>query len=88
MKWESEADVISKVNDTSTGLAASVWASDVSRAERIALQIESGTVWINKHFDPLPNVPFGGHKESGIGVEWGVAGLKGMCNSQTINIKK
>jgi hypothetical protein len=33
-----------------------------------------------------PVIPFGGHKQSGLGVEWGVSGMKGMCNQQTVNI--
>jgi hypothetical protein len=45
-------------------------------------------VWINTHFDVSPVIPFGGHKQSGLGVEWGVAGMKGMCNQQTVNIHK
>ncbi|KAJ5812196.1 aldehyde dehydrogenase [Penicillium riverlandense] len=88
MPWSSEDEVIIRANDTNMGLAASVWSRDLEQAERLARQIDAGTVWINKHFDPLPNAPFGGHKDSGIGVEFGIAGLQGMCNSQTIVFNK
>jgi acyl-CoA reductase-like NAD-dependent aldehyde dehydrogenase len=88
MPWSDEAEVIAAANNTRMGLGASVWSSDIWRAERIALQLEAGNVWVNKHFEPLPHAPFGGHKESGVGVEFGLEGLHGMCNVQTINIRK
>lgn len=88
MPWSTEEDVVTRANDTNMGLGASVWSRDMEQAERIGRQLEAGTVWINKHFDPLPNAPFGGHKNSGIGLEYGLAGLQGMCNSQTMMFNK
>lgn len=70
------------------GLGASVWSRNLETAERVARQIQSGTVWINNHFDISPLAPFGGHKESGIGVEWGTNGLKAFCNVQTLFFSK
>ncbi|KAJ5129991.1 uncharacterized protein N7515_006030 [Penicillium bovifimosum] len=83
MKWSDEDDVIARANALETGLGSSVWSKDFGRAKRIADQLESGIVWVNSHFDVLPNVPYGGHKNSGMGVEWGLTGLLGYCNSQT-----
>ncbi len=88
MSFETEEEVIERANDTDMGLGASIWSGDEEEAQRMAAQIESGTVWINHHMDPSPLVPFGGHKASGMGVEWGINGLKGMCNSQTICLSK
>lgn len=88
LKWDSEEEVIERANNTDMGLGASVWSRDAAQAERIASQIESGTVWINHHVDLGPMVPFGGHKASGLGVEWGVSGFKTYCNQQTVNRKK
>ncbi|KAJ5151587.1 hypothetical protein N7492_009882 [Penicillium capsulatum] len=88
VKWSDEADVIARANAGDTGLAASIWSNDLDRAERIARQMQSGSVWVNSHFEVAPNVPFGGHKQSGIGVEWGLTGLLGYCNSQTLWLKK
>ncbi|KAI1029148.1 hypothetical protein LB503_013334 [Fusarium chuoi] len=82
MKWQSENDVISRVNASDYGLGASVWSKDVSRARRMAEQLEAGSVWVNTHFEVAPNVPFGGHKQSGISMDWGEVGLKGWCNPQ------
>lgn len=70
------------------GLGASVWSSDLDEAERIGRRLEAGSIWINAHIDVSPTVPFGGHKESGIGWEWGASGLKHYCNSQSLFLKK
>ncbi|KAL8814219.1 MAG: hypothetical protein Q9223_006537 [Gallowayella weberi] len=88
LKWHDEEDVIRKANNSKMGLGGSVWSKDVERATRMAKQLETGTVWVNSHFDVAPGVPFGGHKESGIGMEWGVLGLKAYCNPQTLWLKK
>ncbi|KAL8663696.1 MAG: hypothetical protein Q9202_003642 [Teloschistes flavicans] len=88
LRWEHEADVIAQANDTKMGLGASVWSRDLERATRMAKQLEAGSVWVNSHFDVAPGVPFGGHKWSGVGTEWGVAGLKAYCNSQSMWLKK
>ncbi|KAK4209619.1 aldehyde dehydrogenase [Rhypophila decipiens] len=88
LKWSSEQDVIDRANALETGLGASVWSKDVARAERMARQISAGSVWVNSHFDVAPNVPFGGHKESGIGMEWGLEGFKHFTNSRSLWVWK
>lgn len=88
MKWSDEDDIIAKANALETGLGASVWSKDFERATRIADQLQAGSVWVNSHFDVSAKAPFGGHKQSGIGVEWGLTGLLGYCNSQTQWLKK
>jgi acyl-CoA reductase-like NAD-dependent aldehyde dehydrogenase len=62
LKWSDEDDVIARANDTKMGLGASVWTQDIERGERVADQLEAGSVWINTHFELSPTVPFGGHK--------------------------
>ncbi|KAL3425901.1 aldehyde dehydrogenase [Phlyctema vagabunda] len=86
--WTDEAEVISRANDTNTGLGACVWSKDISRAERIAEQLEAGSVWINSFEQPTPKAAFGGFKESGIGAEWGSKGLLSFCNVQAVHIYK
>lgn len=88
LKWKDEKDVIKRANASLMGLGASVWTKDLERGERIARQLEAGSVWVNSHFELAPNVPFGGYKWSGIGVDWGVEGLKGWCNPQTVWVRK
>lgn len=87
-KYSSYGEAVELANDTDYGLGASVWSKDIKRANSIARQIDSGNVWINTHFEVDPRFPFGGHKQSGIGAEWGVEGLKIYCNTQTLYLKK
>ena len=70
------------------GLGASVWTRNLEQGRRIAEQIESGNVWINTHLEVSPHAAFGGHKQSGIGSEWGISGLKAFCNMQTLFLEK
>ncbi|MBN8885687.1 MAG: aldehyde dehydrogenase family protein [Rudaea sp.] len=69
-------DAIRRANDSRFGLAGSVWSADPARAKAAAEQLEVGTAWINHHLGVEPDVPFGGFKESGIGREYGVDGLR------------
>ncbi|KAJ0423077.1 Aldehyde/histidinol dehydrogenase [Aspergillus carlsbadensis] len=87
LAWSNEEDVIERANNTDMGLGASVWSSDLQEANCIAKRLQAGNVWINTHLDLNPMVPFGGHKQSGIGSEWGTAGLKSYCNIQTLHLK-
>ncbi|KAF5856048.1 hypothetical protein ETB97_007991 [Aspergillus alliaceus] len=88
LKWSTEEEVITRANAGPTGLGGSVWSRDLDRAHRLARRLCTGSVWVNTHFSVAPHVPFGGHKESGLGVEWGVEGLKAYCNSQTLWLYK
>lgn len=75
MKFSSEEEVVSLANDTDMGLTATVWTKDMERAARVARRLEVGTVWINEASALSPMVPFGGHKQSGLGVENGIQGI-------------
>jgi acyl-CoA reductase-like NAD-dependent aldehyde dehydrogenase len=88
LKWTDEEDVIKRANAVSMGLGGSVWSKDKARAEKTARRLEAGTVWVNTHFEVGPQAGFGGHKESGIGVESGLDGLKGWCNPQAVWVRK
>ncbi|CAI7597915.1 unnamed protein product [Penicillium viridicatum] len=88
MKWRTEEEVIARANAGPTGLGGSIWSRDLDHAQHLASRLDCGSVWINSHFAVAPNVPFGGRKESGHGVEWGVDGLKAYCNPQTVWIFK
>jgi acyl-CoA reductase-like NAD-dependent aldehyde dehydrogenase len=62
-------DAIRRANGTEFGLDASVWGSDSAAAKAIASRLEAATVWVNRHAEIAPHVPFGGIKCSGLGVE-------------------
>lgn len=84
LKFSDVDDVIDRANNTDYGLAASVWSEDLRVAKGIAERIEAGTVWINEVHSFSPHVAFGGHKQSGIGIENALEGLAEYTNSQTI----
>src|SRR3546814_14989465 len=76
--------VISRANDSEYGLGGTIWTNDAERGLHVALQIQSGTVWVNKHLDMPFDVPFGGAKQSGIGREQGVEGLTEFTQAKSI----
>ncbi|MEZ5500253.1 MAG: aldehyde dehydrogenase family protein [Steroidobacteraceae bacterium] len=78
-------DVIRRANGTDFGLDASVWGSDKKQLQAVAARLEAGTVFINKHAEIAPHVPFGGIKCSGIGVEFGEEGLEAYTTIKIIN---
>lgn len=88
LSWDNEEDVIKRANDTDMGLGASVWCADLDRAAKIAARLKAGSVWVNNHLAVQPNATFGGHKNSGIGSEWGSQGLKAYTNAQTLYLQK
>jgi acyl-CoA reductase-like NAD-dependent aldehyde dehydrogenase len=67
--------VVATVNASPYGLGASIWSSNRDAAREVALRIDAGSVWVNTHFPVSPDVPFGGARQSGIGVELGEHGL-------------
>ncbi|SCX72569.1 aldehyde dehydrogenase family protein [Variovorax sp. EL159] len=67
--------VVATVNASPYGLGASVLSSDRDAAREVALRIDAGSVWVNTHFPVSPDVPFGGARQSGMGVELGEQGL-------------
>jgi acyl-CoA reductase-like NAD-dependent aldehyde dehydrogenase len=84
IRYHDVEEAVTKANTSSMGLGGSVWGSDLATAKRIAGRIEAGSVWINKHGAIQPNAPFGGVKQSGFGVEFGVDGLKEFTTVQTV----
>ena len=83
LKFSDIDDVIRRANDTNYGLAASVWSNDLKQAASIAGRLEAGTVWINHVHVFSPEYAFGGHKQSGIGIENSLHGLAEYANVQT-----
>ena len=81
-------EVIARANDTEFGLGGSVWSSDRDRAFEVAARIDAGTVWVNKHLDLAPDIPYAGAKQSGIGTEFGLEGLEEFTQATVINMAK
>ncbi|QKG72433.1 aldehyde dehydrogenase family protein [Erythrobacter mangrovi] len=88
MKFSTVDEVIARANNSDYGLAGAVWTKDVDKGVEIAEQLETGTVWVNEFLHISPLAPFGGHKQSGFGAEYGLDGLKEFTYPQVITVKR
>ena len=88
MKFSTEEEVIERANNSEYGLAGAVWTADTDKGVEIAEKLETGTVWVNEFMHLSPFAPFGGHKQSGFGAEYGLDGMKEFTYPQVITIKK
>jgi betaine-aldehyde dehydrogenase len=76
LPFDDEDDLISQANDSAYGLAAGIWTADYRCAWRVARRLEAGTVWINSYKQLSIATPFGGYKDSGLGREKGIGGMR------------
>ena len=76
LPFRDEADLIAQANGTSYGLACGIWTESFKRGWRVGRALEAGSVWINTYKQSSISSPFGGFKDSGIGREKGVDGLR------------
>ena len=88
MKFSDEKDAVERANATQWGLGGSVWSSDLDKAYALAEKMEAGTIWINKHSELDPTIPFGGSNQSGLGKELGAEGLEEFTQLKIINMAK
>ena len=88
LRFKTVDEVVARANDTQYGLAGAVWSNDIEKATAIAHRLETGTVWINQNLVSLPSTPLAGHKQSGVGVENGIAGLLEFTQMKAIYMPK
>ena len=88
LKFSEDDDAVTRANASSWGLGGSVWSSDLDKAYALAEKMDAGTVWINKHAELDPGIPFGGAGQSGIGRELGEEGLEEFTQFKIINMAK
>ncbi|WP_457977280.1 aldehyde dehydrogenase family protein [Ectopseudomonas composti] len=72
--YDDVDDVVARANDSPFGLGGSVWGRDTQAAVAVANRLETGMVWVNEIHTQGIDIPFGGHKQSGIGTEHGHEG--------------
>jgi len=86
VKFRDEAEAVCIANDTPYGLNAFVQTNDLTRAHRVARQLEAGSVWINQLSLMSPQGPYGGYKQSGFGRTGGIEGLQEFLQVKNIRI--
>ena len=86
LRYDDLDDALARANDSDYGLGGTIWTKDIQRGIDVAMKIDSGTVWVNKHLDLPFDIPFGGTKQSGIGREGGDDGLEAFTQPHVINV--
>lgn len=85
--FDTEEEAVALANDTEYGLSTTIWTENLSRAHRIAGQVDVGITWVNAWFLRDLRTPFGGSKQSGIGREGGVHSLEFYSEMRNVCIK-
>lgn len=83
-KFKDEKHGVELANACKYGLGSGIWTRDLSRAHRVAAQMETGLVWVNTHHRNDPSSPWGGLKESGIGRENGIEAFESYSQSKSV----
>jgi acyl-CoA reductase-like NAD-dependent aldehyde dehydrogenase len=84
IRFKNEEDLLQMANDTEYGLACAIWTRDITRAHRVAQKLEAGLVWINTIHTLSPGSPYGGYKQSGIGLEMGLEAIDQYMKTKSI----
>jgi acyl-CoA reductase-like NAD-dependent aldehyde dehydrogenase len=84
VRFADEAEAIALANASEYGLAATVWSTNLGRANRVARAIRSGSVAINTPYAVFPGVPFGGYKQSGYGRELGMETMRLYSETKSV----
>jgi len=86
LSYDDLDEAIARANDSEYGLGGTIWTNNLDRGIEVAMKIDTGTIWVNKHLDLPLDVPFGGSKQSGIGREQGEEGLLAYTQAHVVNI--
>jgi aldehyde dehydrogenase (NAD+) len=86
IKYKTLDDAVAMANDSMYGLGGGVWSKDKEKAMSVAKRLRAGTVWINEWHLISEKAPFGGYKQSGIGREFGIDGLREYTETKHLHI--
>ena len=86
IRYRDVDEVIVRANTNPNGLGGSTWSNELDRTAALARHLECGTAWVNEHGTIQPNTPFGGVKQSGIGVEFGAWRFAEFTSIQTLKV--
>ncbi|MCH2114808.1 MAG: aldehyde dehydrogenase family protein [Pirellulales bacterium] len=84
INFDDEDEVVRIANQTSYGLATAIWTADLSRAHRLAAQVDSGFVWVNTNNYWVPSIPYEGHRSSGIGADMGIEAVESYTKLKNV----
>ncbi|MFZ3305238.1 MAG: aldehyde dehydrogenase family protein [Mycobacterium sp.] len=84
LPFDDEDEAVELANNSTYGLAATVWTKDLGRSHRLAKRLKAGTVGLNCAFPYDHSMPFGGYKQSGWGHESGKAGIETYLQTKIV----
>ena len=86
IEYGTDEEAVQIANDSMYGLGGGVWSADPARADSVARRLRAGTVWINEWHLISEKAPFGGYKQSGVGREFGIDGIREYAELKHIHI--
>lgn len=85
LAYEHVDEAVAAANASDFGLGGTIWGTDTDRAMAVASRIQTGTIWVNQHMALPLDVPFGGAKQSGIGLQNGLPGMEDVTQLRVLN---
>jgi acyl-CoA reductase-like NAD-dependent aldehyde dehydrogenase len=82
--FDEDDEALELANDTPYGLASSVWTQDLARTHRFSRDLQAGLVWINSVHALSPGSPYGGYKQSGVGLEMGLEAITQLMRVKSV----